>query len=151
MFSPAAFNDGMASGGGTSIQSTWPERSAATRVVASGIGYTTILSSFGMRALSQYASLRDISAYCPSTTLVILNGPVPEGCCANAAQLLPTFSHCVGLTIRMRVSRYGRKLNGYLVVRTMVLSSAFSNLSTIDTVALTIGAAGASYCGALSS
>ena len=34
---PAAFSDGMESGGGTSIQSTCPERSAATRVVASGI------------------------------------------------------------------------------------------------------------------
>src|SRR5215470_2951740 len=125
----------MESGGGTSIQSTWPERSAATRVVDSGIGYTTIFSSLGMRALSQYSSLRDISAYCPSTTLVILNGPVPDGCFANSAQVLPTFSHCVGLTISTRVSRYGRKLKGYFVVRTMVLSSAFSNPSTIDTVA----------------
>ena len=58
-----------------------------------------------MRVLSQYASLRDISAYCPSTTLVILNGPVPEGCLANSAQDLPTFSHCVGLTISSRGSR----------------------------------------------
>src|SRR5690242_13920242 len=34
---------------------------------------------------------------------------------------------------------------------TIVLSSAFSNLSIIDTVAFTIGAAGGSYCGDLSS
>ena len=95
--------------------------------------------------------MRDISAYWPGTTLVILNGPVPAGCFANSAQLLPTFSHCVGLTIRTRVSSHGRKLNGYLVVMTMVLSSAFSKLSTIDTAAFTIGAAGASYCGDLSS
>ena len=44
---------GTASGGGTSIQSTWPERSAASRVVASGIGNRTILSSFGTLFLSQ--------------------------------------------------------------------------------------------------
>src|ERR1700759_1214799 len=105
MFSPACFSDGIESGGGTSIQSTCPERSAATRVVDSGIGYTTIFSSLGMRFLSQYCSLRVISAYWPSTTLVILNGPVPEGCLENSAQVLPTFSHCVGLAIRMRVSR----------------------------------------------
>src|SRR3954470_8205951 len=102
-----------------------------------------------MRALSQYSSLRVISAYWPSTTLVILNGPVPDGSLANAAQFLPTFSHWVGLVISRRVSRYGRKLNGYFVVMTMVLSSTFSNASTIDTVARTIGAAGASYCGDL--
>src|SRR5580692_8721155 len=105
MLRPACFSDGIESGGGTSIQSTWPERSAATRVVASGIGYTTILSSLGTRALSQYSSLRDISAYWPSTTLVILNGPVPDGCLENSAQVLPTFSHCVGLAISTRVSR----------------------------------------------
>src|ERR1700688_814531 len=99
MSNPACFSDGIESGGGTSIQSTWPERRAATRVVASGIGYTIIFSSLGIRALSQYSSLRDISAYCPSTTLVILNGPVPDGSLANAAHVLPTFSHCVGLVI----------------------------------------------------
>src|SRR5580658_5515938 len=110
-----------------------------------------ILSSLGMRALSQYSSLRDISAYCPSTTLVILNGPVPEGFFANSDHFPPTASHCAGLAISSLVSRYGRKLNGYFVVRTTVLSSAFSKVSIIETVARTIGAAGASYCGDLSS
>ena len=33
MVKPAAFSDGMPSGGGTSIQSTWPDRSAAKRLV----------------------------------------------------------------------------------------------------------------------
>ena len=42
-----------ASGAGASIQSTWPERSAATRALASGSGSSTSLSSFGTRALSQ--------------------------------------------------------------------------------------------------
>ncbi len=49
----AAFSDGTASGGGASIQSTWPERSAATREFASGNGSSTSRSSFGTRALSQ--------------------------------------------------------------------------------------------------
>ena len=43
----------MASGAGTSIQSTWPASSAAVRVAASGIGNSSTLSSFGTRALSQ--------------------------------------------------------------------------------------------------
>ncbi len=41
------------SGAGASIQSTCPERRAATRVFGSGNGIRTSLSSFGMRALSQ--------------------------------------------------------------------------------------------------
>ena len=43
----------MPSGGGTSIQSTWPERSAASRVFASGIGSRTILSTLAFLAGSQ--------------------------------------------------------------------------------------------------
>ena len=43
----------MASGAGTSIQSTWPASSAAVRVAASGIGNRITLSSLGTRALSQ--------------------------------------------------------------------------------------------------
>src|SRR5437773_12406651 len=43
----------MESGGGTSIQSTWPLRSAASRVVGSGIGSSTSLSIFGRRFASQ--------------------------------------------------------------------------------------------------
>ena len=41
---------GMASGGGTSIQSTWPVRSAASRVVASGMGKKLTLSTLGTRS-----------------------------------------------------------------------------------------------------
>jgi hypothetical protein len=44
---------GIASGGGTSIQSTWPERSAARREFASGTGNNSTRSSFGTRAWSQ--------------------------------------------------------------------------------------------------
>ena len=50
MAKPAAFSDSMPSAGGTSIQSTWPERSAASRVFASGIGISTTLSTFAFRA-----------------------------------------------------------------------------------------------------
>jgi len=50
---PAFSRLGIASGEGASIQSTCPERSAAVRVAGSGIGSSTILSSFGTRALSQ--------------------------------------------------------------------------------------------------
>ena len=50
---PAFSRLAIASGEGASIQSTWPERSAAVRVAGSGIGSSTILSSFGTRALSQ--------------------------------------------------------------------------------------------------
>jgi len=49
----ADLSDGIASGGGASIQSTWPDRSAATRAFASGSGSSTSRSSFGTRALSQ--------------------------------------------------------------------------------------------------
>ena len=45
---PACLSDGMPSGGGTSIQSTWPERSAASRVLASGIGISTDLVDLGL-------------------------------------------------------------------------------------------------------
>ena len=54
MANPAAFNDSMPSAGGTSIQSTCPERNAASRVFASGIGISTTLSTFAFRAASQY-------------------------------------------------------------------------------------------------
>src|SRR5580698_8582071 len=104
-----------------------------------------------MRALSQYSSLRAISTYWPGTTRTILNGPVPIGFLANSAQFLPVFSHWVGLTMKTRISTQGRKLNGYLVVIRMVESSTFSNVSTIETEAFTIGADWASYCGDFSS
>jgi hypothetical protein len=115
IWKPASFNDGIASGGGTSIQSTCPERSAARRVVASGIGIKTIFASLGMRWLSQYPSWRLISTYWPDTTLVILNGPVPAGDLPNSLQLRPVLSHCVGLTMSIVGTMYGKKLNGALV------------------------------------
>ena len=43
----------MASGGGTSIQSTCPLRNAARRVVGSGVARRMTLSALGMRFLSQ--------------------------------------------------------------------------------------------------
>ncbi len=43
----------MASGGGASMKSTWPERSAATRVFASGSGSSTSRAVFGTRPASQ--------------------------------------------------------------------------------------------------
>src|SRR5713101_2911394 len=115
IWKPAALSEGIASGGGTSIQSTWPERNAASRVVASGIGMTTIFWSFGIRVLSQYVSLRLSSTNCPGATRVIRNGPVPAGCFANSVQLRPAFSHCVGLTISMFGTIEGKKLKGVFV------------------------------------
>ena len=41
IWKPAPLSCGMESGGGTSIQSTWPLRSAASRVVGSGSGSST--------------------------------------------------------------------------------------------------------------
>ena len=53
MVKPAALSEGMPSAGGTSIQSTCPERSAASRVVASGIGSSVTRSTLASRAWSQ--------------------------------------------------------------------------------------------------
>ena len=53
MVKPAGFSERMPSGGGTSIQSTWPERSAASRVLASGIGISTTWSTLAFRSGSQ--------------------------------------------------------------------------------------------------
>src|SRR5215469_4648204 len=105
----------MASGGGTSIQSTCPDRKAARRVVASGIGINTSLASLGMRFVSQYPSFRLISTNWPGTTLVMRKGPVPDGDLANSGQLRPALSHCAGLTISMVGIMYGKKLNGDFV------------------------------------
>ena len=90
------FSDGIASGGGASIQSTWPERSAAARALASGSGSRTIFSSFGTRALSQYSLLGTSSARSRGRNVSSFQGPVPDGEFANASQLLPSFSHCAG-------------------------------------------------------
>src|SRR6478735_11030505 len=93
---PGALRDATASGGGASIQSTWPERRAATRALASGSGTSTSLSSLGTRALSQYSLLGTISARSRGANRVSFHGPVPAGVLAKASQLLPTFSHWVG-------------------------------------------------------
>src|SRR5471030_2973700 len=97
MTKPACFRDGMPSGGGTSIQSTWPERSAARRVLASGIGNRITWSTLGMRLGSQYVAFLARVTDWRCTTLVILNGPVPAGpIAATLPQSLPPFSNEVG-------------------------------------------------------
>ena len=93
---PAALRLGTASGGGTSIQSTWPERNAASRVVGSGIGNRIMRSSFGTRFGSQYASFLDKVTLTRGLNSVILNGPVPDGCLANSAHD-PVLANCAGL------------------------------------------------------
>ena len=50
---PRDFNCAIESDGGASIQSTWPDKSALTRVLPSGIGISTSLSALGTRALFQ--------------------------------------------------------------------------------------------------
>ena len=57
--SPAPFSCAIESGGGTSIQSTWPLRSAARRVVGSGIGKQhDACRPSGVRFESQYCLVR---------------------------------------------------------------------------------------------
>src|ERR1700704_3229558 len=97
MVKPADFSDARPSGGGTSIQSTWPARSAASREFASGIGIRMTLSTFAIRVASQYLSHRARSASCRGTTLVMRNGPVPAaGKVATLAHSLPAVSNEVG-------------------------------------------------------
>ena len=96
MVKPAPFSEATASGAGASIQSTWPERSAATRALASGSGTSTSLSSFGTRALSQYSLKGTISARSRGANRVSFHGPVPDGVLAKASQDLPSFSHWAG-------------------------------------------------------
>ena len=45
---------------------------------------------------------------------------LPAGALANSVQLRPAFSHAVGLTIRMRGARYGKWLNGTVVLIAIV-------------------------------
>src|ERR1700738_4346365 len=97
MVKPADFNAAMPAGGGTSIQSTWPERNAANREFASGIGISTTLSTFAILAASQYLSQRARSASCRGTILGMWNGPLPAaGKVATLAQSLPAFSNEAG-------------------------------------------------------
>src|SRR6195256_1138893 len=97
MEKPADFSEAMPSAGGTSIQSTWPERNAANREFASGIGISTTLSTFAFLSGSQYLSQRARSASCRGTTLVIRNGPVPAaGKVATLAHSFPAFSNDAG-------------------------------------------------------
>ena len=53
MFMPADLSRGIVSGDGASTKSICPTISAAARVVASGIGISTIRSCLGTRSLSQ--------------------------------------------------------------------------------------------------
>ena len=102
MTKPACFSDGMPSGGGTSIQSTRPERRAARRVFASGMGSSTIESTLALRAGSQYSSFLPKVTDWRGTTLVILNGPVPAAPTApTLPQSLPAFSHDAGEAFSM--------------------------------------------------
>src|ERR1700736_2935417 len=97
MAKPADFSEAMPSAGGTSIQSTWPERKAASREFASGIGISTTLSTFAFLVGSQYLSQRARSASCRGTTLVMWNGPVPAaGTLGTLAQSRPAFSNEAG-------------------------------------------------------
>ena len=48
-FMPDDLRRGMVSGDGASTKSTWPDISAAARVVASGIGISTSRSCLGTR------------------------------------------------------------------------------------------------------
>src|ERR1700730_13106318 len=97
MVQPADFNEAMPSGGATLSQSTCPERNAASREFASGIGIRTTLSTFAILAGSQYLSQRARSASCRGTTLVMRNGPVPAaGKVATLPQSRPAFSNEAG-------------------------------------------------------
>ena len=100
IWKPAPLSCGMESGGGTSIQSTWPLRKAARRVVGSGSGNNTSLSIFGRRLASQYCLFASSSRRSRGTNLITRKGPVPEGCSANLRQSL-NFCHCVGDTMTM--------------------------------------------------
>ncbi len=82
----------IASGAGASIQSTWPERSAAVRADASGTGITTSRSSLGTRLGSQYAVLGTISRRSRGANFAAFHGPVPDGSAATFSQLLPSRS-----------------------------------------------------------
>src|SRR5947207_11249996 len=88
---PPPLSCGIESGGGTSIQSTWPLRSAASRVVGSGIGSSTSLSIFGRRLASQYFLLASSSSRSRGTNFVTWKGPVPDGC---SAYLLQSLNFC---------------------------------------------------------
>ena len=109
IWKPAPFSCAIESGGGTSIQSTWPVRSAARRVVGSGIGKRTILSTLGVRFGSQYALFASSSSRSRGTKRASLNGPVPDGCSANFRQSFTLF-HCAGDTMTMYTIWYGTKL-----------------------------------------
>src|SRR5262250_3410214 len=109
IWKPLPLSCAIESGGGTSIQSTWPLRRAASRVVGSGMGSSTTLSTFGVRFGSQYDLFASSSSRSRGTNRVALNGPVPDGCSANLRQSLTLF-HCAGDTITMYTIWYGTKL-----------------------------------------
>ena len=98
---PRSLSVEIASGAGASLQSTWPDISAAVRAFGSGIGIVITLSSFGCRLASQYSLKGTNSARSRGTIFTSFQGPVPEGFCANLFQSLPVLSNCAGLDNRM--------------------------------------------------
>src|SRR5258707_4333872 len=133
---PRCLISATASGAGASIQSTWPESSAAVRALACGIGNSSILSTLGTRALSQYLSFFLSSSRSRGVKLDIFQGPVPDASRANAAQaacdfalasapsaVSNSFCHFAGLAMNRLVRLMGRKLSGSLVVNSTVMSS----------------------------
>src|SRR5215470_2430755 len=114
IWKPAPFSWAIESGGGTSIQSTCPLRSAASRVVGSGIGRSTSLSTLGMRFGFQYALLTSSSRRSRGTNRVTRNGPVPDGDSAYLRQSFPTLFQFAGDTIIKYRSWYGTKLDGLM-------------------------------------
>ncbi len=101
---PLPSSAGMTSGAGASIQSTWPESSAADRALGSGSGISTIRSSCGTRSGSQYSAKGTSSARSRGTKLSRTQGPVPDGFSATASQLLPGASQFMGDDINIHAS-----------------------------------------------
>ena len=138
MTKPRCLICGSASGAGASIQSTWPDSSAAVRALGSGIGSSTSRSSFGTLFLSQYSANFTSSSRSRGTNLSILNGPLPEAFAAKAVHaclarsfgsVTPagtasnSFCQCAGLAMNRLVRLIGRNASGCAVVSSTVSSS----------------------------
>ena len=92
----------MPSGGGTSIQSTWPERSAARRVLASGIGSSRITVDLGLAGCVPVAVVAGELTDWRGTTLVMLERSGAGGRQhATRPQSRPAFSNEAGDVNRM--------------------------------------------------
>jgi hypothetical protein len=96
---PAWRRPKMVSGGGTSIRSTWPLRSTASRVLASGMGSSTTRSSLAFPAASQQPSQRASSTDWRGVKRVTRNGPVPAGAFACSAHTPPARAKLAGEVI----------------------------------------------------